>query len=74
MNTKPDLERFDQFKGELLTVIEANQDMDPRQIFGQMIQLAVSGLYDMAPNYPTAQAVINISLQNGLDDFMELNE
>ena len=63
--------KTDKFHSALLDAIEQNQDIDPRQVFGQMIQLAAQGLYDMAPNYPTAQAVINISLQNGLDDHMD---
>ena len=56
------------FTLQLLDLIEVNQELDPKQVFGEMIQLAVKGLYDMAPNYPTAQAIINIACQNGLED------
>ena len=59
------------FTDQLLDLIEANQEMHPSQVFGEMIQLAVKGLYDMSPNYPTAQAVINTALSNGLQDHAE---
>ena len=60
------------FTLQLLDLVEVNQELDPKQVFGEMIQLAVTGLYDMAPNHPTAQAVINIACQNGLEDHMTI--
>ncbi len=56
---------------QLLDILEKNQDLEPRQIFGEMIQLAATGLYDMAPNYVTAQGVIYQALMNALDDHAE---
>ena len=58
------------FTNQLLDLIEKNTDLDPRLVFGEMIQLAVLGLYDMAPGYPEAIAIINIATKEGLDHHM----
>ena len=56
------------FRMQLFDLFEKNIDLDPKQLFGEMIEFAVMGLYDTAPNYLTAQAVINIALLAGLND------
>ena len=60
------------FAKQLIELIEKNKDMDARHIFGDMIELAVAGLYALTPSYPTAIAVINLATQNGLTSHMEM--